>query len=311
LTGRFCQQQPLPSERSGAHRRTGSPHRLRRHRRHRARASREPLALGRRRRRASKAQRRALLRRDGDCARPGCPETRVERLHAHHLRHWLFGGRTDLDKLVLLCDTDHGLVHDLDLVVARVDGRLVVTAPDGRHVWGSADAAFRTGPAGLDDRPAPGATDVHERATRAEPTTADPFTGVHPIDVETGRRPAPPLDEVLDRRRHPARRRRTAPGRRGRRSWNRPGGGAPRPAPAGPARSRWSTGRRRARRAPGGEQTVAAMSSVLFPTGQPPLPEAVHVNGERMDLRYAVGVLMGHRDLVRRLAAEAGVAMSG
>jgi hypothetical protein len=48
---------------------------------------REPLALGRRRRRASKAQRRALLRRDGGCARPGCPETRIERLHAHHLRH--------------------------------------------------------------------------------------------------------------------------------------------------------------------------------------------------------------------------------
>ncbi|WNV75916.1 HNH endonuclease signature motif containing protein [Geodermatophilus sp. DSM 44513] len=60
---------------------------------------REPLALGRRRRRASAGQRRALLARDGGCARPGCPETRPERLHAHHLRHWLFGGRTDLDNL--------------------------------------------------------------------------------------------------------------------------------------------------------------------------------------------------------------------
>jgi hypothetical protein len=60
---------------------------------------REPLALGRKRRRARKAQRRALLRRDGGCARLGCPETRPERLHAHHLRHWLFGGRTDLDNL--------------------------------------------------------------------------------------------------------------------------------------------------------------------------------------------------------------------
>jgi hypothetical protein len=70
---------------------------------------REPLAVGRRRRLATKAQRRALLRRDGGCARPGCPEDRLERLHAHHLRHWLFGGRTDLANLVLLCDTDHGL----------------------------------------------------------------------------------------------------------------------------------------------------------------------------------------------------------
>jgi hypothetical protein len=28
-------------------------------------------------------------------------------------------------------------------------------------------------------------------------------------------------------------------------------------------------------------------------------------NGERADIRYVVGVLMGNRDLVRRLAAEA------
>ncbi len=35
------------------------------------------------------------------------------------------------------------------------------------------------------------------------------------------------------------------------------------------------------------------------------------MNGEWMDLRYAVGVLVSHRDLVRRLAAEAGVDMSG
>jgi hypothetical protein len=48
------------------------------------------------------------------------------------------------------------------------------------------------------------------------------------------------------------------------------------------------------------------MSRARYPTGEPPLPEAVHVNGERMDLRHAVGVLLSHRDLVRRLAAEAG-----
>jgi hypothetical protein len=28
------------------------------------------------------------------------------------------------------------------------------------------------------------------------------------------------------------------------------------------------------------------------------------VGGERMDVRYVVGVLMGNRDLMRRLAAE-------
>ena len=135
---------------------------------------REPLAVGRRRRRATKAQWRALLRRDEGCARPGCPETRVERLHAHHMRHWLFGGPTDIDNLVLLCDVDHGLVHEHDLVVSRRDGRLVVTAPDGSRVWGSADAAFVTGLDGAAPDPADG---------------DDPFAGVHPIDTSVGRRP--------------------------------------------------------------------------------------------------------------------------
>jgi hypothetical protein len=56
----------------------------------------EPLALGRRRRLATRAQRRALLARDGGCARPSCTETRIERLHAHHLVPWRLGGRTDV-----------------------------------------------------------------------------------------------------------------------------------------------------------------------------------------------------------------------
>ncbi len=129
---------------------------------------REPLALGRQRRRATRAQRRALLRRDGGCARPGCPENRLERLHAHHMRHWLFGGRTDLANLVLLCDADHGLVHDLGLVMTRRDGELIVLDQDGRRVWGRADAAFVEGLDGDDDVA---------------------FVGVQPLDESAGRRP--------------------------------------------------------------------------------------------------------------------------
>ncbi|SHN75063.1 HNH endonuclease [Geodermatophilus obscurus] len=106
---------------------------------------REPLAVGRARRFATRAQRRALYRRDGGCARLGCAETRIERLHAHHMRHWLHGGPTDVANMVLLCDVDHGLAHDLDLIMSRRDGRLVITAPDGRWVWGTADAAFTRG----------------------------------------------------------------------------------------------------------------------------------------------------------------------
>lgn len=135
---------------------------------------REVLGVGRARRGPTRAQRRALLRRDGGCARPGCTETRIERLHAHHMRHWLFGGGTDLDNLVLLCDVDHGLVHDDDLVMHRRGGRLVVVTPDGRRVWGAGDAAFVGGLAGL-----PGSAG-----------STDDFVGVQPIDELAARRPA-------------------------------------------------------------------------------------------------------------------------
>jgi hypothetical protein len=197
---------------------------------------REVLALGRRRRRASRQQRRALLRRDGGCARPGCPERRIERLHAHHMRHWLHGGRTDLANLVLLCDVDHGLAHDLDLTMSRRSGRLIVTAPDGRLVWGPADAAFT---AGLDDRT----------------TEVDPFVGVHPIDERLGRRPM--VQEP------------------------------------------------RSTRAAADVDVVPDVTRLLFPGAVPQLPEAMDANGERMNLAYVVGVLMGNRDLERRLRAEA------
>lgn len=218
---------------------------------------RESLAVGRRKRRATKAQRRALMRRDGGCARPGCTETRIERLHAHHLQHSFFGGRTDLPNLVLLCDRDHGLVHELDLVMTRRDGALVVTTPDGGRVWGAADAAFGAGLDGLGELlPQPGAP------------CGDTFAGVHPIDSPAGRRPA-----------------NRAPGGRSDRT-TRPGG-----RPAG------RSGTREAR----------PIGATLFPGGEPALPDALRANGERMDVRYVIGVLMGNRDLVRRLAAEQGV----
>jgi hypothetical protein len=243
---------------------------------------REPLAVGRRKRRATRAQRTALLRRDGGCARPGCLEARIERLHAHHMRHWLFGGRTDLANLVLLRDRDHGLVHDLDLVMARRDGVLVVTAPDGRRVWGASDAAFVGGLVGLD---APSDAD-HNR-----------FAGVHPVDTAVGRRPA---------RARPAPSGVSAPAAR-------PGG-----APTGRSDrfSRPGTIRRRRRTAPGGTlrhgpaAQATPISATLFPGGEPPLPDAMQVNGERINVRYVVGVLMGNRDLVRRLAAEQEVPMA-
>jgi hypothetical protein len=271
----------------------------------------EPLAVGRGRRRATRAQRRALLRRDGGCARPGCPETRPERLHAHHLRHWLFGGRTDLANLVLLCDTDHGLVHDHDLILRRREGRLIVTTPDGRHLWGTADAAFTTGLAGLD---------TDQSADPVHGTEA--FLGVHPIDDQVARRPAdaPPLDpdtatppppaRLLPRRpstpRGPGPRR---PGQRrpGQRQATADAGRPGRPPNRQPARA----GVRPAAAPPEPAREGACLSRLLFPDGEPSLPDTLQETYDRMDLRYAIDVLMGNRDLARRLAAEAGVPVTG
>ena len=49
---------------------------------------------------------------------------------------------------------------------------------------------------------------------------------------------------------------------------------------------------------------AASMSRLLFPDRAPDLLDAMHVNGEPMDLAYVVGVLLANRDLERRLAAE-------
>jgi hypothetical protein len=266
---------------------------------------REPLAVGRRKRRATKAQRRALLRRDGGCARPGCPETRIERLHAHHMRHWLYGGRTDLVNLVLLCDTDHGLVHDQDLVLSRHDGRLIVLIPDGRHIWGTADAAFSSGLSGVAS---------HPTAERAGDT--DPFIGVHPIDTVIGRRPtgAPALERSSEFVPPPGRvlRRRSSPTARAgslRRRERHVAGAVGHAGRAGHPANRRSG--RLALGAASPARQSARVSRVLFPDGEPTLAESLQERHEHLDLAFAIGVLMGNRDLVRRLTAEAGVSVTG
>jgi hypothetical protein len=71
----------------------------------------QPLEVGRATRVVSPAQRTALVVRDGGCRFPGCdrPPAWCE---AHHVRHWLHGGPTDLGNLVLLCCAHHRAVHE-------------------------------------------------------------------------------------------------------------------------------------------------------------------------------------------------------
>jgi hypothetical protein len=68
------------------------------------------LDLGRSRRLVTPRQCLALKIRDGDCcAHPGCRNRRG--LEAHHVKHWLHGGPTDLDNLILLCEMHHRAHH--------------------------------------------------------------------------------------------------------------------------------------------------------------------------------------------------------
>ncbi len=53
---------------------------------------------------------RLLRHRDRGCTFPNCEMKWF--LHAHHIRHWTAGGRTDLDNLVLVCNFHHKLVHE-------------------------------------------------------------------------------------------------------------------------------------------------------------------------------------------------------
>jgi hypothetical protein len=89
------------------------------------------LTVGRRARTIPPSIRRALMLRDRGCAFPGCTHTRF--LHGHHIRHWLHGGDTSVDNLVLLCTVHHHLVHEGGWTIARgADGRLVFAPPVGR-----------------------------------------------------------------------------------------------------------------------------------------------------------------------------------
>ncbi|MGP9537298.1 DUF222 domain-containing protein [Brachybacterium sp. AOP43-C2-M15] len=81
----------------------------------------EILHLGRSRRLASRAQRRALRLRDTTCTFPGCHQ--AKHLDAHHTTPWSEGGTTDLEGLALLCRRHHVMVHEGGLRLVRDPAR--------------------------------------------------------------------------------------------------------------------------------------------------------------------------------------------
>jgi Domain of unknown function (DUF222) len=91
------------------------------------------MYLGRTRRLATPAQIAALTVRDGEgCQFPGCTHTRY--LHAHHVRHWLFGGPTDVDNLILVCAFHHAVIHDHGYRIHRAPGRWEFRRPGGSPI---------------------------------------------------------------------------------------------------------------------------------------------------------------------------------
>jgi HNH endonuclease len=92
----------------------------------------QPLEVGRASRVVGAAQRTALAVRDGGYVFPGCSRP-LAWCEAHHLRHWLHGGPTDLANLALVCRA-HRAVHEGGWRLVRLpNGQLTASPPHRRH----------------------------------------------------------------------------------------------------------------------------------------------------------------------------------
>ena len=103
----------------------------------------EILDVGRTERLFTAGQVKTLWLRDRQCTFPGCtvPATWCD---AHHLRHWVDGGPTDLANAALLCGRHHTIVHR-----DRLAGRVTPTGVTWDRIPGSYDRARTpTGPPG-------------------------------------------------------------------------------------------------------------------------------------------------------------------
>ena len=91
------------------------------------------LRTGRRTRSVPTGMRRALEIRDQHrCAFPSCTHTRF--LDAHHIEHWVDGGVTELDNLVLLCRRHHTFVHEHGYRIERTAQGTQFIAPGKRPI---------------------------------------------------------------------------------------------------------------------------------------------------------------------------------
>ncbi|WP_243229611.1 HNH endonuclease signature motif containing protein [Microbacterium sp. CIAB417] len=94
-----------------------------------------PLDVGREHRLFTPAQRVALAIRDGGCRWHGCDRP-ASYCEAHHIDEWSGGGRTDIDRGILLCRYHHMTLHHGRWRITRErKDDFVLHHPDGdRHV---------------------------------------------------------------------------------------------------------------------------------------------------------------------------------
>ncbi len=115
----------------------------------------EGVDLGRARRVPNRRLRRAVLHRDCHrCAFPGCGST--VGIHLHHARHWIHGGSTNADNLVVLCGNHHRMIHEGSFAIGPATIGPIVNDPatSGPAVGGpAADEPADDEPA--PDKPAP------------------------------------------------------------------------------------------------------------------------------------------------------------
>jgi len=94
------------------------------------------IDVGRSTRKISAGLRRGIKARDGGCRWPGCDRPAYWS-EAHHLQHWIRGGATEPDNLVLLCYHHHRKVHEGGWQLVKTDdGHLLTIAPPTRFkLW--------------------------------------------------------------------------------------------------------------------------------------------------------------------------------
>ena len=93
---------------------------------------------------------RALKLRDHNrCRFPGCPHQRY--VEAHHVRHWIDGGETRLENLVLLCGAHHRLLHHGAFHITVEDDDVVFVSRHGEVIEPALRPQFPGVPAGVSE----------------------------------------------------------------------------------------------------------------------------------------------------------------